>query len=184
MWRETRCRPRLFLRANGASGNSQERACLSRGSFWSGRAFFSRAGSQRSRRYRKRFQFWSRRQRLDERCGRTGILFARTSKRNGVRERNGRVRSARAIRRDQTIRLRPRAWWRRDSRVYKRQDGLDRIACNACHPELKRGTSPKLRWSPKLPCELHAYVGSPVVSATRDDAAMLIKTTSAARAHA
>ena len=40
MWRETRCRPRLFLRANGVSGNSQERACLSRGSFWSGRAFF------------------------------------------------------------------------------------------------------------------------------------------------
>ena len=42
MRRETRCRPRLFLRANGASGNSQERACLSRGSFWSGRAFFAR----------------------------------------------------------------------------------------------------------------------------------------------
>ena len=37
---EMRCRPRLFLRANGASGDSQERACVSRGSFWSGRAFF------------------------------------------------------------------------------------------------------------------------------------------------
>src|SRR5467141_3918802 len=181
MWRETRCRPRLFLRANGASGNSQERACLSRGSFWSGCAFFSRVGSQRSGRYRKRFQFWSRRQRLDERCSRTGILFARTSKRNGVRERNGRVRSARAIRRDQTIRLRPRAWCRRDSRVYKRENSLDCIARkSSSSPSASEGPRPSCVRKPSYYVKSLAYLRSLVVFATRDDAAMLIKTKSVA----
>ena len=86
--------------------------------------------------------------------------------------------------RDQTIRLRPRTWCRRDSRIYQRQDGLDRVRAALVIPSSSEGPRPSCVGHPSCDVNYTPMWVPLVVSATRDDEAMLIKTVSAARADA
>ena len=67
----------------------------------------------------------ARRERVDERSGGTGTFRVGAGNRNGFHQRHGRLRSASAVRRSETFRLRSRTRRRRDPRVHQYEDDLD-----------------------------------------------------------
>ncbi len=97
----------LLLRADRPGRRPAQLPSISRGILWPGRHAFPRARCRRSNRVSERFTVWAWIQRLDARCIRAGPVRRRNRSRAGVCERHGGVGSAAAVRRRETVRLRP-----------------------------------------------------------------------------
>ena len=114
----------LLLSGDGARRHARVGARVPRRAVRPGRDGVSREGSRRGDRARQRHAVRPRRDGLHERRGRTRSAGRGAGGGTGLRQRDGRVRSARAVRRRQAVGLRTRAGAAGHPRVHEHQDGV------------------------------------------------------------
>ena len=115
----------IFLRAHGSRRCAERIAGVPRRNLRPGCSYFPRGKCRRGRRARERYHIRSGFERLDQRSQGAKTFRIGVGQRNGFHQRDGRVRSAFAIRRCETFRLWPRTRRRGSSRVHKYEDDLD-----------------------------------------------------------